>query len=77
MVIRKIHPLKWWVTLAVTLLFVGIALPLGLAIWYTQSQIQHECAALDILIGLPVRPATQKNIEFHNALVQWAKSDGC
>lgn len=77
MVIRKYHSLRWWIALAVTLMFVGIALPLGLGIWYTQSQIRHECTALDILIALPVQPHTDKNVEFHNALVQWHDQDGC
>lgn len=84
MVIRKYHNLKWWLTLAVTCMFISMALPIGVAIWYTKDQLQHECAALSLLTSKPVpKPvnSTDKAREeaylFYTALSQWRAADGC
>lgn len=85
MVIRKLHSLKWWLTIAITLLIISISLPIGVAIWYTHSQVQHECSALDLLIAIPApkptdpaaNPSRELNYRFHQALVQWHDENGC
>jgi hypothetical protein len=84
-VIRKIHPLKWWITIAVILTFAAIAIPIGVAVWYTRVTVQHECSALKDLTVVPVKyPANPKanpsrvaTYNFYVALLLWEKADGC
>jgi hypothetical protein len=72
MVIRRIHPLRWWIALATVLMFIGIAIPLGIAIWYTRDLVGHECQALVI-----IQHSHLQNEKFAQAIDVWARSDGC
>jgi hypothetical protein len=84
-VIRKSHPLRWWISIAVILVFVAIAIPIGTAVWYTRSTVQHECAALKDLTAKPItkpanpaaNPSRVATYNFYIALLDWEKADGC
>lgn len=72
MVIRNIHPLKWWISVGVVLMVIAIAIPIGIGIWYTTSTVQHECTALNYLKTHPTR-----SVVFNQDISVWARSDGC
>lgn len=67
------------------LLIGGIAIVGGASIWYTRTQVQHECAALELLAHVPVskpanpaaKPAAEQNYEFSQAIKSWATLDEC
>lgn len=52
---------------------------------YTDSQVQHECQALDLLTSTPVpkppdpaaNPSRETTYEFYEALLFWEHADGC
>lgn len=79
---RAIRHMVW---LAVILFFAAVAIPIGVNIWYTNNQVEHECSALQLLTSQPVvkpaNPAADKAQEttykFYLALLFWEKSDGC
>lgn len=77
MAINNLNHVRQLVVIALCLFIVVITVTIGVAVWYTRSQVQHECEALDILIAQPIQPYTQKNVDFHNALVQWHDENGC
>lgn len=76
--------LRVWVTIGVIAFLVAIGLPIGTAIWYTNSQLRHECNALILLTNSyspPSKPPTNKTAlqtyKFYEALIEWERSDGC
>lgn len=78
MVIRKAHSLKWWITIASILMFVAVALPIGINIWYTNQAVQHSCNALNLILQNPVPPhETSAQKAFYTAIKSWANADGC
>lgn len=85
MVIRKYHPLKFWLTMMVILMTISIVLPIGVNIWYTRSIVHNECQALNLLKSevapKPTNPAANPSrvfaYNFHADIVLWANSDGC
>lgn len=85
MVIRKIHPLKWWIVLAIVLMIFAIGVPIGVNLYTVAQSEKHACQALDILIAIPApkpsnpktNPSREQNFMFHNALVYWHDADGC
>jgi hypothetical protein len=48
MVIRNLHPLRWWISLAVVLLIVAIGTPIGVNIWYTNQAVQANSVTRQI-----------------------------
>jgi hypothetical protein len=72
MVIRKFHPLKFWIAIAVVLVVLSVATPIAVSLWYTTTTIQHECTALMYLKVHPTHSAI-----FNHDIDVWAKSDGC
>ena len=75
-----------WAWIAIIILIIGgLGSTIAGGIVYTRSQVQHECQALNILVAIPVpkpadpkaNPSREQNYLFHQALVSWAKSDGC
>lgn len=80
--------MKYYITViifAVFLLLAGVALSVGGSIWYTRTDIQHECSALNLILSepkpKPVNPQTSQSrnfsYNFYQDIVLWAKSDGC
>lgn len=79
--------MKPWVQITAGIVFILLAfgLTFGANIWYTRSQLQHECTALKDLTAKPVPyPANPKNnpsrvatYNFYIALLDWERADGC
>ena len=77
--------IKVLIACVVILFTIAIGLPVGVAILYTNSQVQHECNALELLTATPVpkpsnpaaNPSRETTYKFYVALLYWEKSDGC
>ena len=73
------------IALCVVLMVLGLGFVIGGGIWYTRSQIQHECQALRDLTATPVpypanpaaNPSRVANYNFYIALLSWERADGC
>ena len=76
---------KWLIALCSVLIVLGLGLVIGAGIWYTRSQIQHECTALKDLTAKPVtypanpkaNPSRVATYNFYIALLNWERADGC
>jgi hypothetical protein len=77
--------MKRMIALCSVLMIVGLALVIGANVWYTRSQVQHECQALKDLTAKPVtypanpsaNPSRVATYNFYIALLDWERSDGC
>jgi hypothetical protein len=69
----------------ITLFVLAVGAPVGIAIWYTQQEVQHECQALRDLtakaVPYPADPAANPSrvatYNFYVALLTWERQDGC
>lgn len=77
--------MKKMIALVIALFIVGVGAPVGIAIWYTQQEVQHECQALRDLTAKPVsypanpkaNPSRVATYNFYVALLTWEHEDGC
>jgi hypothetical protein len=84
-VIRRIHPLKWWISLACALLVMCMVVPIGVGVWFTITTEQHACQALDLIVAHPVpkpadplaNPSREANYQFYQAILLWHNQNGC
>ena len=60
------------VLMCTALIVLGLALVIGASIWYTRTQVAHECQALNYIIHSNIQ-----NQQFLNSVKFWARSDGC
>ena len=58
--------------LGVALVIFGLALVFAGSVAYTRTQVEHECKALQFIIGSDIQ-----NAQFLRAVEYWASSDGC
>jgi hypothetical protein len=92
MVIRRYHPLGWWIALGCVLLVIAMGVPIGITLWYAnmnrtaiRDSEAHACQALQLLTAIPApkpadpaaNPSRELNYRFHAALVYWAHASGC
>lgn len=85
MVIRRVHPLKWWISIACALLVVAMVVPIGVGIWFTIQTEQHACRALDLIVSHPIpkpanpaaNPSREASYEFYQAILTWHNENGC
>ena len=71
-----------WVIGALAVL---LGLNVGFTIWWNQVQVDHSCAALNILVSHPVKapadpaanPSRETTYQFYQALRYWDYADGC
>jgi hypothetical protein len=84
-VIRRIHPLKWWVSIACVLMVFAMVVPIGVGIWFTIQQERHACQALDLIVAHPIpkpadpttNPSREANYQFYQAILTWHNQNGC
>jgi hypothetical protein len=71
--------------LAVALFVASLFLVVGANIWYTNTQLRHECQALSYLTAKPVsypadpgkNPSRVQLYNLYEALLYWQRSEGC
>ena len=72
--IRKVLPLWVWAGIAIFFFMVTVGGSASFCIYYVHSYASNQCDALNLLIS----PHTQiHNAVFREALVRWARADGC
>lgn len=72
-----------WIASAIIFFILAVAIPVGYSTLYTRAQIQHECAALELLTAqppvppIPGKPTSFEVYRFYAALSAWEHADGC
>lgn len=71
--IRQMLPFWVWGIVAVSFVFIAVALSCGFTVWWVHTNLANECGALNYILD----HGHLSNPVFKNAINGWAVRDGC